>query len=206
MLLFIYQFIRICTALSRSTPASVITSDFNETYPFYYWPENVTIPYHGDSTLDLLCIVDNCNNGPFLVIGGHNFGPDDCLVESQCKRQLRKPNSLVNEDNGVWFLRIKTTLNKIWNCSSSVISAGNEPIPVWCRTTDANSTVSYINIESNYVIATTVASSKPMASDSEGASKLSSSTTASKVSQSLASINVLTLSVLTASFTYFRIG
>lgn len=63
------------------------------------------------------------------------------LVEAQCKK-------VNDEDVGIWFLRMKSTLNETRNYVNMI--AGEEPVPMLCRTAGgANSTISYIHIKSN---------------------------------------------------------
>ena len=166
----------------------MITSDVNGTYPFYLSPENITITDPGDS-LDLLCAVHDCNSGPFLVIGGSHFGPDDSeLVESHCKRM---PN--VREEDGIWFLRIKSTLSKIQNY---VTLSGDEPIPIWCRTGVVNSTISYIHINVNHPMNATTDQTEGIFNSTMISNLTGGCTCASKASQSLLSIIVLILSLM----------
>ena len=132
-----------CHAYTQSR-VSVIAAKFNDTSPFYYWPQNITIADDGDSTLELLCMIHDCDNGPLLVIRGYFFSDrtHSELVEAQCKK--------VNDEYvGIWFLRMKSTL-KYETRNYINMTAGEEPVPMWCRTAGgANSTISYIHIKSN---------------------------------------------------------
>ena len=163
----------------------MITAEFSDTDPFYYWPQNITIADDGDAMLELSCMIHDCDNGPFLVIQGYHFSDrtHSELVEAKCKK--------VDEmDVGIWFLHMKLTLNETRNYVN--MTAGEEPIPIWCRTGDDNSPVSYIHI---------IVSNPEMDNNSieGGCSNITNGTadaSSSRAPQTLPSIILLTLSVL----------
>ena len=130
------------------------------------------------------------------MVGGINVGPDHSeFVEYQCKKV---PNS--HEDKGTSFLRLKITLKKLWE-----YNIGEEQtIPVWCRTGDINSTISYIHRKSDNVTAMTNITSELTEEIFNTAD--TGKATKSRVSQTIPSlIIVLTLSLLTATFNVCRV-
>ena len=119
--------------------SSVVTTGFpNVSFPFYYWPENITVA-DKDTELELLCVVHGCNRGPYLVVKGYSFkAHNNELVESQCKVVPNK-----SYEDGIWFLRMKATLNEVGNHTNIVVGT-DEEIPVFCRTTMDSTATSYI--------------------------------------------------------------
>ena len=132
----------IIAGYSVSHAASVISDDFHD--PFYSWPANITVD-SVDSEINLLCVVRNCDNGPFLVIDGVRKSPDHNLTEAVCKLS---PNQ--SRADGVWLLQITSSLREILNRTEV-----SDPISVRCRTGDDLSPKSYIHMRKKTTEVTT---------------------------------------------------
>ena len=124
--------------------------------PFLAWPSNKTLSA-ANTEVELFCVVQNCNNGPTLIVGTRlrecEFEPSTGCLRNQTSNE------------GVWI--VERRINLSWllqsTCGSSL------PVPVMCeigggRASDA----SYIHV--NYdQMSTTTNQNQPLSSLSTSA-------------------------------------
>ena len=151
-----------------------MTTNVTASWPFLAWPSNETLSAE-NTEVDLSCIVQNCNNGPRLIVGTRLH---ECEFEPStgCRRTENQTSN-----KGVWI--IEQRINLSWllesTCGSSL------PVPVLCeigggRTSDT----SYIHVDLNNQKSTTTSRdqspSNLSSSTSQGTSFSSNNTNSSK--------------------------
>ena len=129
----------------------VLTENFSQSHPFLAWPANETIGAGTKTELTLICIVQNCKNGPFFQVGEHFIQePNSSCTHLALLPMLDSTSSLDNNS----FIYVKKTLSlkevlKIMNNSNLELSIDNttkQLISVCCKTHRYSSSISYIHV------------------------------------------------------------
>ena len=168
----------------------IVTSNATASRPFFAWPGNTTLSTE-NTEVDLYCVVQNCNNGPTLIVGQRL---PECEFEPSTGC-LRTGNPTSNE--GVWI--IERRINLTWllqsTCGSSL------PVPVMCEIGGGSaSNTSYIHVNFNHQKSTTTSKNQPpsslLSSTSQGTSFSGNNDNLSKPNKPFISLLVLCIVAL----------
>ena len=148
MISFVCQLLNAKKNICSRTPAGanlIVTQNFAESFPFYEWPNNETLSPE-NTIVHLRCMVQNCENGPRLVVGVRH----ECSFEAtHCLKSMNQTSR-----EGIMIINEAITLSWMMNsnCSQSL------PVPVWCEIGGRESDKGYVHI--NYHEQRTTAASE----------------------------------------------
>ena len=127
----------------------MVSKAFNSTHLFIIIPGNMTVDVgvKTETTVTLICAVQNCKLGPFFTVGETNFHDlnSSCAQAVSLDAPIDSNEALVK---GVMYVERTLSLQDIINTTATdkMNYSDVNLIPVKCRTLHKNSSISYIHI------------------------------------------------------------